>query len=317
MTLFAAAAAAAAVSLALLSAPSAALVLDGHVHISNLSLTYPWSAPCPDTPCPAAPPCLCEWTPAAYTAATTRLPADRFVFVEVAVAAAQWLAEARWVQSLADGGEQRIGAIISQPPPGFGVPGADPAALGAALDELAALPLARGVRLSAIDFTNASLLPTAVAHVALLAARGLRSVDVIVGVGELALAAGNLAALAAVRKRLHPARLGQPLRLRHGHLDEDEAVGRQPRRGRRVVRGRPLAEAGRRGGARRVGAGRAPRVDEAQVREVHVAVEHERRAGGEWQEEQRAKTQRHCARRRVWEMISTPSETPSDVQRIG
>ena len=184
-------------ALLLLPLAASALVLDGHVHLSNLSLVYPWSAPCPDAPCPAAPPCLCEWTAADYAAATTRLPADRFVFVEVAVAQAQGLAEARWVQALADGGEARVGGIVAQPPPGFGVPGADPAALGAALDELAALPLARGVRLSAIDFTNASLLPTAVAHVALLAARGLRSVDVIVGVGELALAAGNLAALAA------------------------------------------------------------------------------------------------------------------------
>ena len=94
-------------------------------------------------------------------------------------------------------GEARIGAIIAQPPPGFGVPGADPVALGAALDQLAALPLARGVRLSAIDFTNASLVPVVAAHVALLAARKLTSVDVILGLGELALAAGNLAAIAA------------------------------------------------------------------------------------------------------------------------
>jgi predicted TIM-barrel fold metal-dependent hydrolase len=154
--------------------------------------------PCPDTPCPAAPLCLCEWTAADYTAATTKLPADRFVFVEVAVAPAQWLAEAQWVQALAAAGESRVGAIIAQPPPGFGVPGADPVALGAALDQLAALPLARGVRLSAIDFTNASLVPTVSEHVALLAARGLRAVDVIMGgVGELALAADNLAAIAA------------------------------------------------------------------------------------------------------------------------
>jgi len=181
-------------------APAAvsALVLDGHVHISNLSFTYPWSVPCPDTPCPAAPLCLCEWTPADYTAATTRLPADRFVFVEVAVAAAQWLAEAAWVQALADAGESRVGAIIAQPPPGFGVPGADPAALGAALDRLAALPLARGVRISAVDFTDAGVVPTVIAHVALLAARNLTSVDIIMGgVGALPAAAANLAAVAA------------------------------------------------------------------------------------------------------------------------
>ena len=169
------------------------------LHISNLSLTYPWSAPCPDTPCPAAPPCLCEWTPADYAAATTRLPADRAVFVEVAVAAGQWLAEARWVQALADAGAAPVGGIIAQPPPGFGVPGADPVALGAALDELAALPLARGVRLSAVDFTDAALVPTVAAHVGLLVARNLSAVDVILPLGALALAAQNLAAIAAAQ----------------------------------------------------------------------------------------------------------------------
>ena len=178
---------------------SSALVLDGHVHISNLSFSYPWSSPCPDTPCPAAPPCICEWSVEDYVANTTRLPSDRFVFVEVAVLKEDWLAEAQWVQSIADGGDKRVGAIIAQTPPGFGEPGADVAALGAALDALAALPLARGVRISSVDFTNASLVPVVSQHVGLLAARGLTSVDVILPLGALALAVDNLAAVAAAQ----------------------------------------------------------------------------------------------------------------------
>jgi len=134
-----------------------------------------------------------------YVANTTRLPSDRFVFVEVAVAKEDWLAEAQWVQSIADGGDKRVGAIIAQTPPGFGVPGADVAALGAALDALAALPLARGVRISSVDFTNASLVPVVSQHVGLLAARGLISVDVILPLGALALAVDNLAAVAAAQ----------------------------------------------------------------------------------------------------------------------
>jgi predicted TIM-barrel fold metal-dependent hydrolase len=187
----------AAASLALLSSVASALVLDGHVHISNLSFSYPWSSPCPNTPCPAAPPCICEWTVDGYYANSTRLPSDKFVFVEVAVSASFWLAEAQWVQGIADSGDKRVGGIIAQPPPGFGVPGADIVALGAALDKLASLPLARGVRISSVDFTNASLVPVVSQHVGLLAARGLTSVDVILPLGALALAVDHLAAIAA------------------------------------------------------------------------------------------------------------------------
>ena len=173
------------------------LVLDTHVHISNLTLlSYPWSVPCPDTPCPAAPLCLCAWSLDDYAAASSRLPASRVVFVEVAVAQPQWLVEASWVQSLATAGDARIGAIIAQPPPGFGVPGTDVAALGKLLDQLAGLPLARGVRLSAVNFSDASVLPTVIAHVGMLVARGLVSIDIIAptyepGVGN------NIAQLAA------------------------------------------------------------------------------------------------------------------------
>ena len=66
---------------------------------------------------------LCNWTLADYTAATstTALPASKIVFMEVDVAAGEWLAEAQWVQGLADGqgaGQPTIGAIVVQPPPG-------------------------------------------------------------------------------------------------------------------------------------------------------------------------------------------------------
>ena len=165
------------------------------MHISNTALlTYPWANASLGVPCPAAPPALCNWTLADHAAATAAQPSSKVVFVEVAVAPAEWLVEAKWVQGLADAGGAGavLGAIVAQPPPGFGLPGADLPALAAALDELAALPLARGVRGSALNFSDAAALPTAIAHTRLLAARRL-SLDVITNVGAPGAADGILA----------------------------------------------------------------------------------------------------------------------------
>ena len=66
---------------------------------------------------------------------------------EVDVNTTQWLQEAKWVQkyaaTLSAGGPQ-IGAIIAQPPPGFGTQPVS--TFSALLDELQRLPLVRGVR---------------------------------------------------------------------------------------------------------------------------------------------------------------------------
>ena len=74
-------------------------ILDTHVHLSDTArFTYPWANASLGVPCPAAPPALCNWTLADYSAATPPPhAAGKLVFVEVAVAAAQWLDEARWV----------------------------------------------------------------------------------------------------------------------------------------------------------------------------------------------------------------------------
>jgi len=182
-----------------LFAAAAQRVLDTHVHITNTSLlSYPWANASLGVPCPAAPPALCNWTLVDYGAATVSRPATKVVFVEVAVAAAEWLAEATWVQSLAAApAGAALGAIVAQPPPGFGVPGADAAKVAAGLDALAALPLARGVRGSAINFADPAALPTAIAHTRLLAARRL-SLDVITAVQAPGAAAGILALARAV-----------------------------------------------------------------------------------------------------------------------
>jgi predicted TIM-barrel fold metal-dependent hydrolase len=66
---------------------------------------------------------------------------------EVDVNTTQWLQEAKWVQkyatTLSAGGPQ-IGAILAQPPPGFGTQPVT--TFSALLDELQLLPLVRGLR---------------------------------------------------------------------------------------------------------------------------------------------------------------------------
>lgn len=168
--------------------PQPASVVDTHVHITNLTLlNYPWalppgaglSCPCVQT---SGTPCGCDWTPALYKASSSAMRASQFVFVEVAADHALWLVEAQWVQSLADAGTAPVGGIVAGAPPGFGVPGADMTQLAADLDALAALPLARGIRASGLNFSDPSTFGTVVSHVALLASRGL-SVDLITPVG--------------------------------------------------------------------------------------------------------------------------------------
>ena len=97
-------------------------ILDTHVHLSNLSFSYPWANMSCGFVCPAAPPCLCEWNFDDYQQASVSLPTNQFVFVEVDVIPALWLAEAQWVQSLFKMAVP-VGAIIAQPPPGFGIVG--------------------------------------------------------------------------------------------------------------------------------------------------------------------------------------------------
>jgi predicted TIM-barrel fold metal-dependent hydrolase len=165
---------------------AAPFVLDGHVHLTNTSmLQYLWANASAGA-CPCAPPCLCNWTIPDYWVASTSLPTDKLVFVEVDVNHTQWLQEATWVQSLSDaGGEQgrMIGAIVAQPPPGFGQIGANATQLALDLDSLAKLPLVHGVRVSGINFSDPVQMETVVNHTRLLASHSL-SMDIIVAVGS-------------------------------------------------------------------------------------------------------------------------------------
>jgi hypothetical protein len=99
-----------------------------------------------------------------YMSASTVAPASHIVFCEVSANASKWLQEAQWVQKMASSQQEqqqkwralghtsgtpaavvpptKIGAIIAQPPPGFGyqpVP-----SYSANLDNLQELELARG-----------------------------------------------------------------------------------------------------------------------------------------------------------------------------
>jgi predicted TIM-barrel fold metal-dependent hydrolase len=78
------------------------------------------------------------------------------VFCEVSANSDDWLKESQWVQSLADGpfkdSKPRIGAIMAQPPPGFGT--SPVSNYSAQLDELQAkVPLVRGVRTDLAEHT--------------------------------------------------------------------------------------------------------------------------------------------------------------------
>jgi predicted TIM-barrel fold metal-dependent hydrolase len=152
--------------------------------------------------CPCAPPCACDWAPADWAAATSGAalgaPA-KFVFVEVDVNSTQWLEEAAWVQSVADGpGGGAIGGIVAAQPPGFGRAGVSPGAIDAALAALLdAAPLARGIRASGVNYSDPAALAALLPHAAVLAARGL-SLDVNTGVAAPGAGAGVAALAAAV-----------------------------------------------------------------------------------------------------------------------
>ena len=101
------------------------------------------------------------------------------VFVEVNVIQSQWLQEVQWVQDISR--DSIIGGIVSQAPPNFSVPGSDLTVLTRDVSSLAALPLARGIRVGAMDWTNASLVSLLLPHFSLLADRHL-SADVVLPV---------------------------------------------------------------------------------------------------------------------------------------
>lgn len=179
-------------------------VIDAHVHVISLSngVTYPWAQPpAPPATCPCAQPtgtpCGCDWTAADYATATTNLPASALVFVEVGAAPASWLVEARWAQALADAGAAPFGAIVAGAPPSFCAPDNNYTQIAADLDALAALPLARGIRGSCLNFSDASGHGARVSKLALLASRGL-SLDVITPVAAPGVAAAVAALGAAV-----------------------------------------------------------------------------------------------------------------------
>jgi predicted TIM-barrel fold metal-dependent hydrolase len=113
----------------------------------------------PPRQCPCKPPCLCNWTLADYVATSApALDVSTVIFCEVDAAHSQWLAEAKWVQSIADSASTdlpRIGAIIAQPPPGFlSVP---VGGLTAALDSMKLVPLITAVRPSFASVGSAAV----------------------------------------------------------------------------------------------------------------------------------------------------------------
>jgi L-fuconolactonase len=186
--------------------PAVPRIVDAHVHLISLdnNISYTWgAAPSANMSCPcvfpSGVPCLCSWAYAQYKNASRSSFADasrvKLVFVEVAASPEQWLHEARWVQRLADEDGVPVGAIVAGAPRGFGMSGADGARVAASLDALAALPLARGIRAAALNFSDPDAFQTIVNHTAMLAARGL-SLDVIAAVHMPATAAA-IARLAA------------------------------------------------------------------------------------------------------------------------
>lgn len=154
-----------------------ATILDGHVHITNISLIdYPWANANAGL-CPCAPPCLCNWALSDFFNITHASPISpsKVVFVEVGANSSDWLTEAQWVHSVAESDPMgsRLGAIISQQPPGFGSPGVAPSVLAGLLDSLVAVgPLVHGIRAGAVQWTPEAY-PTLVQHCTLLVARQL------------------------------------------------------------------------------------------------------------------------------------------------
>jgi predicted TIM-barrel fold metal-dependent hydrolase len=129
-------------------------VIDAHVHMVSESngLDYLWATPpqklSPPRACPCAPPCMCNWTQSEYSAASASLKPSHVIFCEVDVNTTQWLREAKWAQryaaTLLSSGGPQIGAILAQPPPGFGTQPVG--TYTKQLDELQQLPLVRGLR---------------------------------------------------------------------------------------------------------------------------------------------------------------------------
>ena len=111
-------------------------VVDCHVHMATPTngITYGWAKdPAsldPPEQCPCRPPCACNMTIPEYMVASSAWEVSDIVFCEVSANQEDWLKEARWVQSLADGPfkatKTRVGAIMAQPPPGFVRPHAPP-----------------------------------------------------------------------------------------------------------------------------------------------------------------------------------------------
>eukprot|EP00037_Helgoeca_nana_P022172 m.225768 g.225768 ORF g.225768 m.225768 type:complete len:349 (+) comp25913_c0_seq2:14-1060(+) len=136
-------------------------VADAHVHLISTTngVDYLWAKLVPPGQCPCKPPCLCNWTLADYVATSApTLDVSTVIFCEVDAAHSQWLAEAKWVQSIADSASTdlpRIGAIIAQPPPGFlSVP---VGGLTAALDSMRLVPLITAVRPSFASVGSAAV----------------------------------------------------------------------------------------------------------------------------------------------------------------
>jgi predicted TIM-barrel fold metal-dependent hydrolase len=170
-------------------------IIDTHVHLSNITFSYPWANLSCGFSCPAAPPCLCEWDYNTYMKASVSLPTTKFVFVEVDVIPSLWLTEAQWVQTLSDDGVP-VGAIIAQPPPGFGIPGTDPVTLQVAAQRLMLLSKSRGVRIANVNFSDDSIIDTVISHTTILFQAGLKSFDIIAGGFPLYLGQGNIIKLA-------------------------------------------------------------------------------------------------------------------------
>ena len=107
-------------------------IIDSHVHLYDIArLRYPWLD--------AVPPLNRTALPADFDAARGDVQVDRIVFAEVAVAPGQHLAEAAFVQELADA-DPRIAAMIAHAPVEKG------AAVEDDLATLARFPTLRGIR---------------------------------------------------------------------------------------------------------------------------------------------------------------------------
>ena len=119
-------------------------VVDTHVHMATPTngIKYGWAKDpgslSPPQACPCRPPCACNMTIPQYQQASSAWQVSDIVFCEVSADPTDWLKEAKWVQGLADGPFKstptKVGAIMAQPPPGFGT--APVASYSADLDQV-------------------------------------------------------------------------------------------------------------------------------------------------------------------------------------